>query len=113
MLLHVHIGDLEVRVWLGVVNKITVDVLVGTFLVIRYDRDIFPSLRRITPENLRPVYISAKERNKETSLNEIVTKDVRTVAENLCKDEIRVARQTVIPPGSESSVPVVSTMAGV
>lgn len=43
-LLHIHVRDLEVRVWFGVVNELPVDVLVRTFVMNRYERCIFPLL---------------------------------------------------------------------
>lgn len=37
MLLHVHIGDLDVLVWFGDVNELDDYILVGAFFMDRYD----------------------------------------------------------------------------
>lgn len=66
MLMLVRIGDLEVLVWFGLVNKISDDILIGSFFINRCVRGILPYSRRITLPKLKPFYISAigRESNK-------------------------------------------------
>lgn len=54
VLLHVHIGDLQIPVWFGVVHKLAVDILVGNCFIDCYARVIFPSIHRITLRKSRP-----------------------------------------------------------
>lgn len=40
-------ADVEVRVWLGVVNILNIDIFVGTSFIVRYFRGIFPAPREM------------------------------------------------------------------
>lgn len=51
VLLHVNIRDLQVPVWLSVIDELAVDILVGSSVIDRYRRDILPSIQRITLRN--------------------------------------------------------------
>lgn len=39
--LHVHLGELESKVWFGVVNNLAVTVLLGTFYIYLHIKGIF------------------------------------------------------------------------
>lgn len=112
MLLHVRIGDLELPVWIGIVNELTVDIPVGTYCIDRHVRRIFVSVRRITLRNSKPVYIGALGRENDEPINAIVSNDVCFFTENSRRRDICIARETVITPRSESTVLIVSTMTG-
>lgn len=112
MLLHEHVGDLDVPVWFGVVNELAVIILVGTSFVNGYVRGIFFSEERITLKNSRPVCIRAMRRKNEKSTNSVVTNDVWPVTGNQNREEICVAGQTVILPRSELSALHMSIMVG-
>lgn len=51
MVLLVRIGDLDVTVWLAVVNESAVDTIVETYFKNRYVWGIFPFSRKITSRN--------------------------------------------------------------
>lgn len=104
MVKHVHIGDLEVPVWFGVVHEPAVEILVITFFMNCCVRGTFPPIRRITLRRAKLVYISAMKFEKETSKSLIVTNNVFAVAGNPNKDAIRFPRQTMMAPRSKSSV---------
>lgn len=62
-------------------------------------------------KKLRPAYTSAAmDRGNDKPNNEIVTNDVCTLTESPSRNEIHIARQTVIPTRLESPVRVVSTI---
>lgn len=107
---HVHMADLVLRLWFGIVNGLAVDILIRNSFMSGYKQRIFPFFRKITFVESKPVYIGLLTRGKEKSSNAIVTNDIRTMTESPSKDDLRFARE-VITPRLESFV-LVSAMAG-
>lgn len=89
-------GDLEVRVWLGVADDPTADILFETSFINRYIIDMFHSVLSVALRILRPIYMSAFGRQNKNSSKAIFTKDIRIMTKKLSKVEIRVARQALI-----------------
>lgn len=57
ILLHLQIGNPRVDVWLGVLEDLAVDLLLGTSFMDRYVRDSFSLERKRVPWRSRPFYI--------------------------------------------------------
>lgn len=55
--LHLRIDELCIRVWLGDVNKLAVDVLLDTSFVDQYTARIFPVKRKLITRHSHPVAI--------------------------------------------------------
>lgn len=98
MVLHGRAGDLELKLWLGVVKELAPDIVIGTSLINGFSEGVFAFLRRLASREATLVYISAIARDKEESTTFAVTNDMLTVTESLFQDEPRVVRQTVTAP---------------
>lgn len=88
------------------------DTLAITSFIDSYVRAFFSFVRRKTFRNSGPLYSSTMRHENDKSTNAIVTNDFCTVTKSPSKNEIRIEQQKVIPPRSESPVPLVVKMAG-
>lgn len=57
ILLHVRIKYLKVRAWIGIVDNLSVSLLLGTYFIDHFLKGIFPSDRKIVPYHSKPVPI--------------------------------------------------------
>lgn len=55
--LFVHIGDLRVWAWFGIVEMLVVDALLGTSFIDQYIHGIFPTERKFVPWSSKPMEI--------------------------------------------------------
>lgn len=82
VLLHVRFGALPVRVWLAVVNELTVNILARVSLINRYVHALSPSVLRKALKNARPVHMSALGRKyKKKTTGATITWKILTVTE--------------------------------
>lgn len=80
-LLHVQAGDLEVPVWVDIVNKLSVKIFLVHFSKGRYVRAIPSPGRRIPLRSWKTVHISAIGRMGEISTSAAVASEDCTVLE--------------------------------
>ena len=102
--LYVRLGDHLARIWFGVTDTLPVDVVLGTHYQRRCLSGIFPSAMRIRPLRSRPIPIldSADHSNVAALVDN---------AEPIDK-VVRVARQVVLPPLSETPILVRTSAVG-
>ena len=116
--LFIRMGDLKVRVWFGVVENLAVPVLLGTSYIDRFVQGIFPQERKVVPNDSRPVAILSSfavdpTTNMVIDEDEVLTVDENTIPNKVSRDVlIRVAKQTTLPPMSETIVTVTTKGAG-
>lgn len=119
ILLHVQLGDLPARVWLGVVTGLAVSVLLGKSFIVGFVTGIFPPERKVVPKQSKPVEIieQAPPKRKVMKISDTAQptgKDDNNDNEEERADEqtpvllLRVAKQRRIPAHTQCSVLVVS-----
>lgn len=100
VLFHVHNRDLDVRLWFGLLNELADDIIVVTFLIDCFVRDILTIVNIITLKMLIPVYCSAIGWNSKIATSSVVANDIQTVTESPNQDKTRTSGQTLISPSS-------------
>lgn len=80
--LFVHLGDLRVCTWFGVVDNLAVNLLLGTSFIDPCIGEIFPTERKVVPRHSRPVAITSTQKkvNKITADTEEV--DVHAITDS-------------------------------
>lgn len=111
ILRHVCSADLEVPVRFGVVNELSIDIILVTSFTDHNVRGILPVSSKITLRKTRPVYMSAIRHKSEKLESLVVANDKLTVTDSPNQDYICVPRQTEILQEPESFVLVVSIAA--
>lgn len=53
--LFVHLGDLQVRVWFGGIDQLSVTDILGISFLYGFGKVVLPQERRIIPRNSRPI----------------------------------------------------------
>lgn len=106
-LLIVQLCNLSVRVWFGVLENLTVDVLLGPSFIDRYIHGILPSTRKVVPWHSAPVPILAHNQAAEIP-HHISEEDW----EKTYVATIRLARITMVAPHSRIYVPFNSLTTG-
>lgn len=114
VLLHINLGDLCVRVWFGIDDSLVVEMILGTSLIDRLTREIFPAERRVVPWYFYPMTIHVTmprgKRITSNALSILVPTDNRYKHTNNTKTyKIRVARQTLHEAHIENRVRVTIT----
>lgn len=107
ILLHVRIGDLQVRVFFGVVKSLALSVILWKSFIYRSIKGIFPGERKILRHQSKRVSILASFADNliSTVLEETANKVHSTPL-------FRVTKQVLLPPMSENSFLVHTKSAG-
>lgn len=59
-LLFVRVGNLDVKIWFGIVRNVTVDIALGTPFIDRYIRGTVPEEQKVVPWHSVPVPMHSK-----------------------------------------------------
>lgn len=103
---------MEARVWFGIANELSAEILFGTSFMNRYVNGIFPSLQNVALRRFRLVYVSALVCMNQKEANPVGIKAVFATIELHKQDEKSVTRQTIMPPNLELFVLAVSIAGG-